>query len=137
MANPKRPLTEKQKIYAQEIAKGTSSSQAAKIAGYKKTDSCKLKQSPAIQAVLAEARQSVVDVAKFNAQAAYDKCEKAIEFAVATNNANAYAKLVELQMKMAGHLVEKIDVRGQLAPMFIQIEGVSAPKPDDVESEVQ
>lgn len=137
MGNPKRPLTEKQKIYAQEIAKGTSSNQAAKIAGYKRTDSSEMKKSPAIQAVIEEARKQVQLAANFNAQAAFEKCEKAIEFAIATNNANAYAKLVELQMKMAGHLVEKIDVRGQLAPMFIQIEGIAAPKPDDVESEVQ
>lgn len=135
MGNPKRPLTEKQKIYAQEIAKGTSSNQAAKIAGYKRSNSSEMKKSPAVQAVIEEARKSIVDVAKYNAQAAMEEAQRGIEFAIATNNANAYAKFVELRMKVCGHLVEKIDVRGQLAPLFIRISGIDDDDAKEVTNE--
>lgn len=86
-------------------------------------------------AIIEEAQKSVQLAANYNAQVAIEEAQRGIEFAIATNNANAYAKFVELKMKMSGLLVEKIDVRGQLAPMLIQIEGLKTPEPDFVEVE--
>lgn len=126
MASPKKPLTEKQQKFAQEFAKHGIINRAAKAAGYnQKITSKDLNKSKAMTAILEESRAKLVASTGYGAAQAMDEAQRAIEFAITTNNANAYVKAVELRARISGLMIEKVDIRGQLAPLSIQLSGVT------------
>jgi hypothetical protein len=82
-----------------------------------------LRKDPLIKAAIAAGRGEVAVEVKFGVEAAYKKLEDAIQFAVKTENATALARMIELQAKLFGLLVERQDVR-QLSALSINISGI-------------
>ena len=115
--------------------------QSAREAGYspKKNDSKRIMESPAVKAAIDEHRRAVIESKKYGYDKAMDECDKGIQFAIETENANAYSKLVELKAKLSGLLIERHEVKQ--VPFVIEISGIdvtpkqiSAKNEDDEQS---
>lgn len=119
--------------FVEEILKGAPREQAAAAAGWnfksKHSRSSHagnlLRRDPLIMAAIKAARTEVATEVKFDVAAAYQKLEDAIQFAVKTENATALARMIELQAKLFGLMVDRQDVRN-LSAFSIQIEGIDS-----------
>lgn len=83
-------------------------------------------EHPAFLEYLESQRKKLADATQYDLRAAIKELDEAIQFAKDTENANAYAKLIELKMKGYGLLIEKHDVR-QFSSFSISIAGVDTP----------
>lgn len=105
--------------FLEEIVKDGNASAAAIRAGVPKagagvTGSYYMRDPYIVQA-LEKVRANALTKGIYNSEKAMTEANEAIEFAISTDNANAYVKAVELRAKLQGLLVDKIDVRAQVA----------------------
>ncbi len=104
--------------FLQEIVKDGNATRAAVAAGAPRGSASatghNLMGDPYIKEALQKVRENSVKMAGFNADEALKQADQAIEFAISSDNANAYVKALELKSKIQGLLVEKIDVRAQV-----------------------
>lgn len=105
-------LNPRQEIFVAEYLRHGNGAKAAAAAGYSeknaKNIACKLiNHSPAVAAALAARRKAVEKAAEYNLERAMAECEEAAAFAVASKNAMALVKVVELKSRLNGLLIEK------------------------------
>lgn len=94
--------------------KDGNAARAAQAVGYTAAHSHNLMRDPYVVEALEKARKRSQEVCDYNATQAMKEANDAIEFAISTENANAYVKAVELRAKLQGLLVEKVDLRAQV-----------------------
>ncbi len=123
-------LTPKKEAFALEYIRTGAAKASAIAAGYspKSAQSAagRLLQDPHVKSFLDAARERSVAVAQYTASAAMRELDNVIAFAMKTNNANAYAKAVELKMKQSGLLIDRTDMR-VLGGFKIEIAGINDP----------
>jgi len=107
-------LTNKQRLYVENISRGLSSREAALAAGYSPSFSCvaahrlgkKSEVSKAIESIQAEGRK----VAVYDLATAMKEAEDVCAFAKLHKNAMAYCKGTELRAKLSGLLIERVEI---------------------------
>lgn len=121
------------------LKNGRNGTQAALAAGYAPKNAGRqahvlLTTSRKIKEFLATAtKEAAKEVGVYSLQDAMTDANEAIQFAIATNNANARVKAVELKMKLHGLLIERHDIRSPAPFSFTILPfGASAPQPIDV-----
>jgi hypothetical protein len=125
------PLTVRAEKFVANYLGGMTGTEAARAAGYAKPDSAghRLLQHPKIKALVAEARAKIRHNQTYNLERALQDAEDAAQFAIANKNPMGLVRARELQAKLAGLMVDKIDVQG--APLSINIIGLAAPQPQE------
>src|ERR1043165_1177456 len=106
-------LTDKQRRYVENIAKGMPSREAALAAGYSPSFARvaahrlgkKSEVSRAIESIQAEGRK----VAVYDLATAMKEAEDVCAFAKLHKNAMAYCKATELRAKLSGLLIDRIE----------------------------
>jgi hypothetical protein len=78
-----------------------------------------------------ETAVQVREATKFNLQAAFDELGEAADFARATSNATALARIIELRARLLGLLVDKQEIKSQQMSVVIH-EQAPSPVPVDV-----
>ncbi|HET6807280.1 MAG TPA: terminase small subunit [Frateuria sp.] len=110
-----RKLSPRQQRFIAEIQKGVPGVQAAIAAGYS-VRSAKhaayqlLHENKLVRAELERVRQQLVALTEYNGERCMAECDDGIAFARRTDNANAFARLVELKARLTGLLREKVDI---------------------------
>lgn len=110
-----RKLSPRQQRFIAEIQKGVPGVQAAIAAGYS-TRSAKhaayqlLHENKLVRTELERVRQQLVALTEYNGERCMAECDDGIAFARRTENANAFARLVELKARLTGLLREKVDI---------------------------
>src|SRR6185369_15068226 len=107
-------LTNKQRLYVENISRGLSSREAALAAGYSPSFSRvaahrlgkKSEVSKAIESIQAEGRK----VAVYDLATAMKEAEDVCAFAKLHKNAMAYCKGTELRAKLSGLLIERVEI---------------------------
>jgi phage terminase small subunit len=106
-----RRLTLRQANFLNEIALGNSVASAATAAGYSKSYSRRgcynLLRQPAVLNALEEIRRTVQERTELTAERYMTKLETAYVNATAANQHTAAARLLELQGKLAGLLIDR------------------------------
>lgn len=81
---------------------------------------------PEFRAKIDEIMEKIGTKAAYNIEAAMEDAKEAQDFALRTDNANAFVKAIELKMKLHGLLIDKKQFQHQ-ASFKIEIEGVRGP----------
>lgn len=84
------------------------------------------KEQSEVQKIFRAAQERITDPKDLELADALREAQEGIAFAILTRNANAYAKLVEHRAKLKGLLVDKIDLRSQVA-FTVMIGGIDPP----------
>lgn len=105
----------KQKFCSEYLTNGGNAAAAARAAGYAHDHASHqgwllVNRDEAVKAELDRARAELTERTDYNAANAMEELGEVIDFARNTKNATAMARAVELRMRMAGLLVEKVDV---------------------------
>ncbi len=129
-------LNPRQARFAAEYLKHGNGEAAAIAAGYTENNAAwtadnLLKNCPGVIELIAQSRKAVAVEGTYNLKTAMKECEDTMELAVKTENANAYAKAVELRSKLNGLLVEKHDVRQ--VGFHVSVGGIDFNKRDGTE----
>ena len=107
-------LTDKQRRYAENIARGLGSREAAKVAGYSesfsKVAAHRLQKYPAVAKTIAEIRRAGMKAAVYDLTTAMKEAEEVCTFAKLHKNAMAYMKGTELRAKLSGLLIDRVEV---------------------------
>jgi hypothetical protein len=121
------PLTLKQEAFVTHYLEGVTATEAARRAGYKNADKSgsEVLRHPQVSALVAKARAKVRAKQNYTLQRALEDAEAAAEFSKKSGNAMALVRAREHQSRLAGLLVDKIDVQG--TPLSINIIGLAAP----------
>lgn len=118
-----RPLSPREATFVAEYALGKSAAEAARIAGYQnhyaRRAADKLLKRDNIAAAIEEARTKIGKRMEFNAEIGMAKLDECIAFARETKNATAMARAIELQLKMAGLLIERVHQLHDAGPSLI------------------
>jgi hypothetical protein len=98
-----------------ELQRGLQGTDAAIAAGYSaktaKHAAYQLQhQNKLVIAELKKVRTNLAVATEYNGERAADDCDKGMDFALRTQNANAFIKAVELKAKLTGLLREKLDI---------------------------
>lgn len=108
-------LNPKQRAFIKNYVTHGSALRAAKEAGYSIKSSSdaafRLLRNKQVKQMIEEARIVSVKETGYTLAKAMEEAKDVMDFAKETENANAYAKAVELRSKLNGLLVEKHDVR--------------------------
>jgi hypothetical protein len=92
-----------------------NAAEAARVAGYghKRADNTafKLLRNPKVRAAVDALRAEVAERAGYTAEKAMGELDDVITHALKTENASAHGKAVELRMRLAGLLIERVDTR--------------------------
>lgn len=110
-----RELNQRQRQFIAEIQKGATGVRAAIAAGYsprtaKHAAYQLLHENKLVRAELEKVRQQLSELTEYNGERCADDCDKGMEFALRTENANAYVRAVELKARLNGLLRDKLDV---------------------------
>lgn len=110
-----RQLTPRQLRFIAEYQKGVSGTDAAIAAGYSKRTARHaayqlLHDNSQVRAELEKVRQNLAELTEYNAERCAAECDRGMEFALRTDNANAYVRAVELKGRLHGLLREKVDI---------------------------
>lgn len=105
----------KQKFVGEYLSNGGNAAAAARAAGYAPDHASHqgwvlTNKDPAVRAELERARAELADRTDYKAEKAMQELGDVIAFARETKNATAMARAIELRMRMAGLLVEKVDL---------------------------
>lgn len=130
-------ISEGEEYFCQLFVKTGIAAYSARKSGFTKVDAgYRLMKKKKIRARILELKKEMqgrVDedslLSKYTTDVAMEESEQAMEFARGTRNATAFGKAVELRARMAGHLVEKIDIRAQVG-FSINIVGINRQKPE-------
>lgn len=105
--------------FVEEYVKDGNAKRSAQAAGFSAGSSSQngvyLLRDPYVVEALETARKRAQEKCDYNAEQAMKEANDAIAFAINTGNANAYVKAVELRAKIQGLLVDKIDLKSQVA----------------------
>lgn len=123
-------LNPKQQKFVEAYMKSGNAVRSAEESGFAPTYAKDLMKTPAVSKALDEARKESALAAAYNADAFMKECDTAILFAQQTENANAYAKLIELKAKHMGFLIDRLDVRQQ-TQFAINVFGIKNDEPKD------
>ncbi len=97
---------------------------AARLAGYSRRHSadagCRLMQNALVRAEVDRARTEIAERGNFGADVAMRRLDAAAAFARETKNATALARVIELQLRLFGLLVD----RAQLQVEYLDLGGV-------------
>jgi len=116
------------------LASGSTVAAAVQGAGY----GCKaprqygekiLARHPEVAAALATVRAAMAERARYGMDRLVADLDSAMEFARATENANALARCLELKGKALGLLVDRMDLRVQQVPFRFVIAGIDERPP--------
>lgn len=121
-----KQLSPQQLSFVGGYALGKSAAEAARLAGYRpqyaKRAADKLLNNPAVKAAVDEVRARIRDETMVTAERLMGKLEDALGRAIDAKQFTAVARILELQGKLSGvliermhHLHEQIDVAGALA----------------------
>lgn len=120
--------------FVEAFLKSGEGGRAAEAAGYApsgaKIKANELLKQPDVQAKIAEASKEMSRRGIFNLEIAMEKTNDAIQFAIDTGNANAYVKALELQAKMNGLLIERVEHSG--SGFNVIINGITKPPEIDI-----
>jgi hypothetical protein len=107
-------LTDRQREYAQHLARGLDSRAAARAAGYSesfsKVAAHRLGKNPAVAQAIATIRKEGMQAAVYDLATAMREAEAVCAFAKLHKNAMAYCKGTELRAKLSGLLIDRIEV---------------------------
>lgn len=109
-------LTLRKRKFVQEyLANGGNAAAAVRAAGYAPTHASHqgwllVNKDEAVKAEIERAHQELAERTDYRAEKAMEELGEVITFARETKNATAMARAVELRMKLAGLLVEKVDM---------------------------
>ena len=107
-------LTDKQRRYVENIARGLDSRTAAKSAGYSdsfsKVAAHRLGKKPAVAQAVERIRAEGMKIAVYDLATAMAEAEAVCAFAKLHKNAMAYCKGTELRAKLSGLLIDRIEV---------------------------
>ena len=118
MRRPARELNPRQARFVHEYILGKSAAEAARLAGFShKYKGGQLLQIPAIKAAIEEARAEIRESTTLTFEKLMAKLETALEGARAAKQFTAVAKILELQGKLAGLMIERIQVE---VPSLVQ-----------------
>ena len=125
-----KPLPSRMQLFVKHYARGMPATESARLAGYSeayaKHAGEKILTNPRVKAELDKIRAEVAEVTKFDAIQAMEELRQALFFSKETENATAFCRAVELRMKLAGLLVDRVDQR-QVGGFKIQISGIDDP----------
>lgn len=120
----------KQKFVQEYLTNGGNAAAAVRAAGYSPNHASHLgwrlvNHDEAVKAELERARNELANQTDYRAEEAMKELGEVIEFARETKNATAFARAVELRMRMAGLLIEKseINVQGTVDVVGALLEG--------------
>ncbi|MCZ6848413.1 MAG: terminase small subunit, partial [Alphaproteobacteria bacterium] len=106
---------QKKFLFVEAILTGETGAEAARQAGYSPRNASgrahELMKDPLVVAELEKRREVIRAENDYTREKAMDELEATMTFARETKNAGALAKAVELRAKLAGHLIERRDVR--------------------------
>ena len=110
-----RKLSPRQQLFIAEIQKGVPGRQAAIAAGYSPRTAKQMAyqlmhQNELVRAELERVRQNLATLAEYNGERCMADCDKGMDFALKTDNANAFVRAAELKARLAGLLREKVDI---------------------------
>lgn len=104
----------RQRQFIAAYQRGITATQAAIEAGYSPRSAAArgyhLLAHPQVAAELARVQDKLAEEAGYNGDKCMAELDKAIEFAIATKQPNAYVKAIELRARLAGLLRDKIDI---------------------------
>lgn len=108
---------------------GGNGAKAARDAGYS-PNSCSQQASqmlkrPEVIAKVAAFRKKTEEKALYNYGSAMEEAQRAMDFALQTDNASAFVKGVELRAKLTGLLIDRVDAR--VGHFQISIGGIDDP----------
>jgi phage terminase small subunit len=108
-------LSPMQQRFIAELQRGLPGTEAAIAAGYSpktaKHAAYDLQHRNAlVMAELRKVRAHLSALTEYNGERAADDCDKGMQFALRTDNANAFMKAVELKARLNGLLRDKLDV---------------------------
>jgi phage terminase small subunit len=122
------------RMFAHEYFRTGNAPAAAKKIGMHPASGTRFLKDPRVQAQLVPLREKVMNELSYTLKSAMIEAQEAIDFAMKTDNANAYVKAVELRAKLNGLLVDKLDIKSQTA-FYIQFKGIggqpSLPPPNE------
>ncbi|MEO8564987.1 MAG: terminase small subunit, partial [Betaproteobacteria bacterium] len=103
--------------------------QAAISAGYSpnraNSSAHRLLRDARIKAAVDAIRAEVAERAGYTVERCMTELEKGMNFALSTENASAYVRAVELRAKLAGILVDKVDLRAAIGVFQINVHGLT------------
>jgi hypothetical protein len=107
-------LTERQRQYAQHLARGMNSRQAALAAGYSESFSRvamhRLGKKPEVAKAVEDIRKKGREMAVYGLLEAMQEADSAAAFAKLHKNPMANVKACELRAKLSGLLIERVEV---------------------------
>lgn len=107
-------LTHRQRLYAENIARGLDSPAAAKSAGYSdsfaKVAAYRLGKKPEVAQAIASIQTEGRRLACYDVTVAMREANDAAAFARANKNSMALVKAVELRAKLSGLLIDRVEV---------------------------
>lgn len=135
------PLTPQQLKFCEEYVKTMKANngsgngkEAAIAAGYSEKGAARqahllLNYNSEVKAYMAKIRNRAEAKGLYSLEMAMREADEAIDFAIATNNANARVKALELKMKLHGLLIEKHHVQqgGQFSINIVPFPGAPIP----------
>src|ERR1051325_6967019 len=106
--------TDRQRLYAQNLARGLDSRAAALAAGYSESfsrvASHRLMKLPSVAKEVEAIRHRAREIVSYDVTVAMQEALDALNFAKEKGNAMAYCKAVELRAKLSGLLVDRVEV---------------------------
>lgn len=125
-------LNPQQQLFIQDYLIHGNGARAARTAGYSERNSAHqaafMLKTPRIKKAIEEGQKASQARMSYGLDEAMREAEDCINFAKQTDNANAYAKAIELRMRLNGLIIDKHDVRS-LGNFKLVIEGVRDPLP--------
>jgi hypothetical protein len=110
----KDALTDKQRLYVENVARGLDSRAAARAAGYSESFSRvavhRLGKNPAVAAAIEAIRAEGRKMAVYDLAAAMREADEVCAFAKLHKNAMAYMKATELRAKLSGLLIDRVEI---------------------------
>ena len=106
-------LNDRQQKFVAAVASGLSTQQAALKAGFSQSyarKSSRLLRHPTIASAVAAIREQGRTLAAFDLESALREADQAAKFARANKNSMANVKGTELKAKLAGHLIDRVEV---------------------------
>ena len=111
-----KPITGRQERFTNGVISGLSAAESARRAGYGPAYSAKasekLLRQPAIANAIQEAQVEIRKAVMFDAEQAFARCQELIQFAINQKNSMAAIKGHELCCKLAGLLVDRVQLDG-------------------------
>lgn len=131
MTEPWKFLSPRHMTYVQHRVQGKSARESALLAGYTPAsarNAYAIDQIPAVAQALKKHQQELSLQTKYDLTAAMRELDDVITFAKSEEgrNASAYAKAVELKMKLCGLLIERVDQRN-IGSFSVNIGGIEPP----------